>query len=1149
MNHDHASQFRPILEQDPPRFLDRVNTPWDPVPDLEEYNQNAYQRIVRALKGLARSNTHDEPSNSQGILVLGEAGTGKTHLLMRVARNLSKSNHILFVRKPNNEDAVAQHVWASIVNSLSRSLPESGTNGRSQLEDLLAHVFTRVLLPELEKDIRDGTGAAQTKWRVDRLKGHPYNLFTMIGERERRQANIEILWRKTREFLHVAHPDVDLKIVRVLFAYCFVSCEDHKRVLLTWLSGQDVDESEARELDLPLTWVTIDETSSEASTQQQREELALRAIRTIGILSTYYQPLILAFDQLEGLRDQVRLTQRWGDTVREIFTMTPNLLIVTCIFPSLWRSWFSANLDRSVAGRIAQQDVILETFGPRHANELLAIHLAPGFAKYGLPTSIYPFTGDDVTELCSQADSPRSFIQAARRRFESWLDGDTPAAQDVAPAELREVVPRETINALLSSALDSFKNEHLAAYKGDFPIEQDFFGRVRNITETLVKFSDQKVSFARATCGSRVMPPNLLLKPSNGQESVCLAILYGEGTSFAARIRNLNSEMQTGREFRNAVILRDSRCMQICGKVSQEYIEEFSRLGGLYLTVGGDEISTLNAIYDTLVTIEERDLSLHKHVIDMNQFVQFLRGEGICRRTELFQALASRSDFLDRAIRLPAEPPVLATMPVTTPAPSGGASSAPMKPGRGTRKTTRATTSVPRPTPSEASSAPMKPGRGAKKNAGATASKPAALAQILIGDSKLDSAHVGIVGKLKEDGRTVAISFAKPQCMVLLGYMGTGKSYGLGVVIENALLSVPGLSSHSKPLCVVAFNFRRRPDTRFEYSGFRRPNTSGPEIARLRDEYKAKPAGIERVNVFGYGPELQRRRSEYDGLPTFPIQFRADELGAEHWEILMKPPNPQAEYMGVVRDIIQKLFYEERLSYKNLEQRIQTDDRLTRTQKGKAEVRLSFAKRWLCDERSYEWADVLKGGTMNVFDLRMQTQTSEDALKLCLIVTDLVRRTKNGVNKIIVFDEAHEYVESKELVGELENAIKQIRHDGLSFILASQSPQCIPDRIFKFLLTRMIFKLPDRKAINYLRKAAPNLDGLSPQQVSNLNLEQGVCFIQTDDDCTDPLLRNPQLLAVRPRCSQHDGQTIRIGPTEPSPGEISNGRRSPRPSP
>ena len=67
----------------------------------------------------------------------------------------------------------------------------------------------------------------------------------------------------------------------------------------------------------------------------------------------------------------------------------------------------------------------------------------------------------------------------------------------------------------------------------------------------------------------------------------------------------------------------------------------------------------------------------------------------------------------------------------------------------------------------------------------------------------------------------------------------------------------------------------------------------------------------------------------------------------------------------------------------------------------------------------------------------------------------------------------------------------------------------------------------DRRAIDALRKAAPNLESLSAQHVSNLDLERGVCYIQTDDDCTDSLLKVPQLLAIRPRCSMHGGETVR----------------------
>src|SRR4051794_14836767 len=110
MFEDRENKYRPLLEDDPPAFLDKVNTPWDQVPDLEEYNQQAYRRIVRALRQLTRTPGSGAESPSQGLIILGEAGTGKTPLLMRVARNLSATNPILFAGKPNNEEAVAQHV-------------------------------------------------------------------------------------------------------------------------------------------------------------------------------------------------------------------------------------------------------------------------------------------------------------------------------------------------------------------------------------------------------------------------------------------------------------------------------------------------------------------------------------------------------------------------------------------------------------------------------------------------------------------------------------------------------------------------------------------------------------------------------------------------------------------------------------------------------------------------------------------------------------------------------------------------------------------------------------------------------------------------------------------------------------------------------
>src|SRR5262245_52639122 len=136
MQSDATNRFRSLLASSPPDFVSRVDSPWDEVPDYADFNAAAYRHIVRDLGRLAKTGSGGQRP-SRGILVLGEAGSGKTHLLMRVARTLAKENHILFVRRPNDEESVAQHIWADILRSLDRELPASGKE-RSQLDDLLA---------------------------------------------------------------------------------------------------------------------------------------------------------------------------------------------------------------------------------------------------------------------------------------------------------------------------------------------------------------------------------------------------------------------------------------------------------------------------------------------------------------------------------------------------------------------------------------------------------------------------------------------------------------------------------------------------------------------------------------------------------------------------------------------------------------------------------------------------------------------------------------------------------------------------------------------------------------------------------------------------------------------------------------------------
>ena len=799
------------------------------------------------------------------------------------------------------------------------------------------------------------------------------------------------------------------------------------------------------------------------------------------------------------------------------------MLVVTCIFPSLWKDWFQQLLaDRvewkSVQERFAQQKVELDRFSAEHGVTLLASRLDSSFTKHGLPSNVYPFTEDDIQSLCSRSTSPREFLQSANELFQKWLDGD--AAASTGPAAV--VVTQDSIDALIRSTQVGYESEYRAG-PPYVPNEQDLYGRIRNVLESVLTLSDERVTFALATAGGKVLPPSMILRGPGKTAPLCLAVTNAEGNSLAACVKNLLGLIREGKQARRAVLLRCGTCKP-AGKRTADNLAELERLGGVVLlfkfdeAAGANELAVLNALYDTLVAIEERDLSIGNHCIDKRQFAQWVRTEGAARRSQYLRSAAVQFPPLERVLGARLMPDAHADVRPRGPHPA--------PPNNGSERLPATTA---RTAPSVAGAGVTGAGPSAPASTPPVSGPPPSVlaADVVVGSRDNAGSQAGLLGVLKHDRQKVAVGFSKPMCAVVLGYMGSGKSYALGVLMENALLKVTNVTANDRPMAVVAFNYRRNPEARFEYAGFTRPNNKAADVERLRREYLAEPAGIDRLNVLGYGPEIARRSAEYTGLTTLPIQFRADELTADHWEILMKPPNAQAEYMEVVRDVIRTLFYAGRLSFKTLEQAVLTDERLTPAQRRRAQSRLSFARQWLADDRPYEWADLLAPGTMNVVDLRMQSLPKEDALRLCLVVTDLVRRTRNGVNKMVVFDEAHEYVDCK-----LENAITQIRHDGLSFVLASQYPQRIPETIFKYLLTRLIFELPDLKAINTVRRAAPNLDSISPQQVSRLGLEAGMCLIQTDDDCTDPLLSVPQLITIRPRYSQHGGKTLRnVAPT------------------
>ena len=597
---------------------------------MPEINGTIFKRI-RFILDQYKKHTPQTPSPSHGVVLLGEAGAGKTHLLMRVAQQLSKGHFVLFVPMPNHEEAVYLHTWSNIVQSLAKVVPARSPD-RSQLDDLLAHVFSAVLIPDFEK-----SGDQERRW-AKRLRANPLDLFGMLGEGHQRERNFRSIRERTLRQLRQTHPTIDVGITRALITYVLAANDRTRQSVLTWLAGQGgINETQSKSLGLPMQWVEVDEQSNHLTLLQQRENQAFAAIKTLGMLSTYYQPLILAYNQLEGMRTRENLTRRWSEAARDIITFAPNYLVLTCVFPSIWEAWTRAAwIETSSSDRLggSAHTFALELFAFKHALGLLERETAAKARELDLPSLIYPFDEAEVAAICKQVKTPRSFKAEVHKRFVDWLFQD----DEVPP-------PAPEVDKVLAEELSRLEKTARASIGRLVPNEEDLFGKVRYVVEELLK--DFAPRFRKAELGSRVMPFNIVVLPPSSP-GLCLTILNSSGNPLTARLRNLNEVSRKRDAFGKAIILRDRRCGEPrSGTVGQEILRTLQREGNVYLEADTAELARLHAIYDAILAVAEEALQAGGKPITLGDLVGYLRHSGYLRSCALFVKAAEHSPLFE----------------------------------------------------------------------------------------------------------------------------------------------------------------------------------------------------------------------------------------------------------------------------------------------------------------------------------------------------------------------------------------------------------------------------------------------------------------------------------------------------------------------
>ncbi|WP_373478327.1 exonuclease domain-containing protein [Geminocystis sp.] len=638
----------------------RVDDPYQNHLDFE----HIYRSQFYHLKSLVEEIKQDrENQQSRGALILGEAGSGKTHLMMRLAKATLITNRLLYVRQPNNANSVMHHIYSRILESFAQRVDIEGSQ-RTQLDLLLAHVFTNIL-----KLIQQEDKTQRLEQIIQQLQNDSLILYDRLGgentQRNRdnwRYIEIKITqWWESNYSASGYAPN----ILKGIIKYCSYRDPNIKDKIRRWLTGNELDSQICEDIGLN-NW---------QEDNLSREDFALEGIRLFGQLSTLDEPLIIIFDQLEYLIHQPDILTSFGNALREIITHVPHSLIVVNLFPDRWQS-FQGYFDDSTIDRLSINQLILQTpsadelrrmlamkcekigttletlFQPQDLQVILrqssirkVINKASDYYHYRvlnlpLPEELPSKNNISVEErLVSLENALRQIAHICQPlltdnnvvllipenqinvNVESQLEEEneefnlTLEMEDKNTTKINNIKQKSSENNVLISVENTIlnyleENERLIAdnYHNPYIItDDDEYGKLVRIMEAFTSY-DSRIELDHLALGNRILPSNLLII----RENVKLAVgfLNIGGSAFTNRIRNFN-ELVVSSPHTKFYLLRDEKEGEITATGGRNRIEQLNYTNnGQFLTINKEGRVIFELIYKMIVAINQNDLEV-----------------------------------------------------------------------------------------------------------------------------------------------------------------------------------------------------------------------------------------------------------------------------------------------------------------------------------------------------------------------------------------------------------------------------------------------------------------------------------------------------------------------------------------------------------
>ncbi|MGO9840913.1 MAG: methylation-associated defense system ATP-binding protein MAD8 [Candidatus Acidiferrales bacterium] len=382
-----------------------------------------------------------------------------------------------------------------------------------------------------------------------------------------------------------------------------------------------------------------------------------------------------------------------------------------------------------------------------------------------------------------------------------------------------------------------------------------------------------------------------------------------------------------------------------------------------------------------------------------------------------------------------------------------------------------------------------------------------------------NSPQYGLLGEYS--GRRIALDLNQTHTISLFGVQGGGKSYTLGSVVEMATIPIAGINHLPSPLGSVIFHYSSTKAYTPEFVTMAKANTDPTALHVLLDRYGATPQGLGDIVLLVPSEKVEERSEEFPGVKVLPLAFSSRELQASHWRFLMGAVGSQSLYMKQINHLMRDLRND--LNWQSIQNAVGTSQ-LPDHLKALAETRLNLARHYIDD--SVSLSSVVRPGRLVIVDLRDEFLEKDEALGIFVVVLQLVSDAtfeQKRFNKLVVFDEAHKYIENPDLVAGLVEVIREMRHKGTSVMVASQDPLSVPISVIELSTQIILHRFNAPTWLKHIQRANTAFGGLTPEKLNSLTPGEAYVWSSKATDSTFTI--GPVKIRCRPRITMHGGGT------------------------